>query len=417
MASLQRRSSGLYLLSFRFDGRPFQRSLETSDADEASLIRKSVERRLKLLTDGTLQLPRGAAPDDLWKVLLYGRLPEAAPKLITSVSLGAAATSYLKSYPPGSKEPETLKTERVHLNNFERILGKNTAVHRIDSDQIGEYIKVRLAERGNRGGFIKPDTVRKELQTFRLMWAFARQNGKVFGDCPVDDIKRPKRRIKPPFQTWEQISSAIERGGLSDEQIAELWDGLFLREAEVAEFLENVRQASEMCPRFPYIHPAICFCAYTGARRSEMFRTQPEDIADGWIKLREKKRDRDATISYRFVPAHRELMAVVECWLESHPGGSRLFCKNNREALDDRTSREAFEAVTANSKWSVLRGFHCMRHSFASNLARSGRVTQAEIDTLLGHQTEEMRRRYRHLFPEDKRRAVECLSYKLTHSV
>jgi integrase len=52
-----------------------------------------------------------------------------------------------------------------------------------------------------------------------------------------------------------------------------------------------------------------------------------------------------------------------------------------------------------------------LRHSFASNLARTGRVCQAEIDDLMGHQTEEMRLRYRHLFPEDKRRAVDVLDY------
>jgi integrase len=67
--------------------------------------------------------------------------------------------------------------------------------------------------------------------------------------------------------------------------------------------------------------------------------------------------------------------------------------------------------VTKNSKWCVLRGYHILRHSFASNLARSGRVSQAEIDDVMGHGTEEMGRRYRHLFPEDKRRAVECLSF------
>ena len=55
MASLHRRSSGLYLLSFRYDGRQFQRSLETSDAEEASHIRQSVERRFKLLRDAVCQ--------------------------------------------------------------------------------------------------------------------------------------------------------------------------------------------------------------------------------------------------------------------------------------------------------------------------------------------------------------------------
>jgi integrase len=143
-----------------------------------------------------------------------------------------------------------------------------------------------------------------------------------------------------------------------------------------------------------------------------MFRTRVEDLSNGLITIREKKRDRDTTWSYRWVPLSAELVPVIDAWLKSHPGGPYLFCKSNGQPLDDRTSREAFAAVTKNSKWHVLRGYHVLRHSFASNLARSGRVTQAEIDELMGHQTEEMRFRYRHLFPEDKRRAVDCLSYR-----
>jgi integrase len=49
----------------------------------------------------------------------------------------------------------------------------------------------------------------------------------------------------------------------------------------------------------------------------------------------------------------------------------------------------------------VVRGFHVFRHSFASNLATEG-VDQRFIDEWMGHQTEDMRKRYRHLFPKKK---------------
>lgn len=48
------------------------------------------------------------------------------------------------------------------------------------------------------------------------------------------------------------------------------------------------------------------------------------------------------------------------------------------------------------------------RHSFASNAARAG-VQEAVIDAWLGHTTEEMRRRYRHLFPEQHRSAIDSV--------
>jgi hypothetical protein len=56
-------------------------------------------------------------------------------------------------------------TEEVHLNNFARVLAAMT-LDRIEPDDIRRYIDSRLLEKENRGGTIKPDTIRKELQTF-----------------------------------------------------------------------------------------------------------------------------------------------------------------------------------------------------------------------------------------------------------
>ncbi|MEO2091861.1 MAG: AsnC family transcriptional regulator, partial [Gemmataceae bacterium] len=53
----------------------------------------------------------------------------------------------------------------------------------------------------------------------------------------------------------------------------------------------------------------------------------------------------------------------------------------------------------------VLRGYHAFRHSFASNLAAAG-VDQRVIDELMGHTTVEMQKRYRHLFPDQRRAAI-----------
>ena len=54
-------------------------------------------------------------------------------------------------------------------------------------------------------------------------------------------------------------------------------------------------------------------------------------------------------------------------------------------------------------------GFHTYRHSIASNLAARG-VDQRIIDEWMGHQTEAMRRRYRHLFPKNRRDAIMSFS-------
>ena len=63
-----------------------------------------------------------------------------------------------------------------------------------------------------------------------------------------------------------------------------------------------------------------------------------------------------------------------------------------------------------NSRRNLFKlGFHTYRHSFASNLAAGG-VDQRIIDEWMGHQTEAMRKRYRHLFPSNRRQAIESFS-------
>ena len=52
----------------------------------------------------------------------------------------------------------------------------------------------------------------------------------------------------------------------------------------------------------------------------------------------------------------------------------------------------------------MLRGFHVFRHTFASLLASEG-VDQRVIDAFMGHSTE-IRARYQHLFPKDRKDAI-----------
>jgi integrase len=72
--------------------------------------------------------------------------------------------------------------------------------------------------------------------------------------------------------------------------------------------------------------------------------------------------------------------------------------------LTKKEAHHHFKQTLKGSKWDVVRGFHVFRHSFASNLAGAG-VDQRVIDGFMGHQTEEMRKRYRHLFPKKREEA------------
>jgi hypothetical protein len=60
------------------------------------------------------------------------------------------------------------------------------------------------------------------------------------------------------------------------------------------------------------------------------------------------------------------------------------------------------------SKWEKLLGWHVHRQSYASNCAAKG-IDQRLIDEWMGHQTEEMRKRYRHLIPSTQKDAIRSV--------
>ena len=96
-------------------------------------------------------------------------------------------------------------------------------------------------------------------------------------------------------------------------------------------------------------------------------------------------------------------------WFDAHhPGGRRAFCREPDVSLGGKNLRNVFNRFVGKHKWSVLKGYHVFRHSYASNLARAG-VDERVIGELMGHQTEAMRRRYRHFFPDQRRDAVRKL--------
>ena len=148
-----------------------------------------------------------------------------------------------------------------------------------------------------------------------------------------------------------------------------------------------------------------------------MLRTQIADVdfAGNTILLHERKRSREKRTTRR-VTITPLLGQVLREWLAVHPGGPWLFAqkamlarsKTKRTAATQVTrdeSHDHFKRSLAGSKWEVLRGFHCLRHSFISCLAAAG-VDQRIIDELAGHQTPEQQKRYRHLEPDLRQEAV-----------
>jgi integrase len=117
------------------------------------------------------------------------------------------------------------------------------------------------------------------------------------------------------------------------------------------------------------------------------------------------------------VQLHAQLKEIMAEWFKVHPGGTYTICtppdfqrskkkSDSPQPLTESQAHDHFKRALADSKWKVVRGFHALRHSFASICAMKG-IHQSIIDSWLGHQTEAMRGRYRHLFPEETKKAMD----------
>lgn len=260
------------------------------------------------------------------------------------------------------------------------------------------------------------------------------------GKFPKRGLRFPKSAEKPPFMTRQEIERRIKTSKLSKAEIADLWGALYLTAEETAELLEHAKVNATQ----PFIYPMLCFAAHTGARRSEMIRTRVADVdfESNTLTIQERKRVK-GKLTTRRVPMSAFLAAVLKEWLGKHPGGESLFCqaeyversrtrspttghrgektrlrssqarlslvtKRNHVPngpLSPKEAHDHLERTLVGSKWEVVKGWHLFRHGFISALASKG-IDQRLIDDFVGHQSEEQRRRYRHLYPSVKEQAI-----------
>lgn len=223
---------------------------------------------------------------------------------------------------------------------------------------------------------------------------------------------------KPSFKTWDEIETIINRGGLTEEQEREYWNCLFLDEQQVVELLGFIQKNAEHA----FIHAAVAFAAFTGARRSEVVRSLIEDwdFERGVVRIREKKGSRKKKLTFREVNIHAKLDEIIKGWLQVHPGGqftimvpagmSHSRTKHSVPTpLTPDQAHKFLRQTIAESKWKVLKGWHVLRHSFCSNCARRG-VPDTIIDAWMGHRgDEDIKKRYRHLYPSDKQQFMQKL--------
>lgn len=438
MASLQKKGRSWYC-QFCHQGKRHTFAVGQVAEEEARAKAAQVDYLLMRLKQRLIALPAGI--DIVSFVQCDGRppAPGAGPAAAPSrhaLSLGELRDRYLATH-ARAKETSTLKTARTHFVHLVATLGERFPLAELRPPDLQRHIDRRVKTP------VSAVTVRMEIGTLRTAWNWAKASGLLAADFSADGLAYPKTEQKPPFQTREGIERQLRRGGLMDEEKAALWECLFLTLPDIDEFLEHVRRAAN----HPWLYPMACFAAHTGARRSEMLRVRIDDVdfEGETVLIRERKRQKGRRTNRR-APLSRHLIAVLKEWLANHPGGQYLFChaaevarsrkrsgttghqgeKARASSLEGRLAgvrhretpslgpltvdeaHDHFRRTLAGSKWEVVRGWHVLRHSFISCCAAAG-VDQRLIDEWVGHTTEEMRRRYRHLIPSVEKQAIRSV--------
>jgi integrase len=409
MASLEKRADNFRIV-FRFGGRKFSRALKTHSDKAATVCLARLEDNLRRLDLGTLALPDGA---DIASFLLSDGKIDGKPRAPAACSLAHLLDGYVVSLKAGGLEQTTLDCIGIHVRHLKRVMGEHFPIRSLELQHLQDYVDERAKAKGRHGRKVSATTIKKEIVTFAAAWGWATHQRIINRPFSKRGLRYPKTSEKPPFQTRQEIERKINRGGLTSAEQADLWDCLFLTLPEIVELLEFVRSNG----RHPFIYPMFAFAAHTGARRSEIIRSTLNDIdfTAHVVTIHEKKRVR-GKLTTRRVPLSPLLIQVLQQWIAEHPGGQHTFChglgvdrsKTGRIEFGSLTRNEAhdhFKRTLAGSKWEKLRGWHVFRHSFCSNAAAAG-IDQRIINGWVGHQTEEMVRRYRHLIPDQQQSAI-----------
>jgi integrase len=424
---------GSYRVLFRYHGKQQAFTLGQVSKDEAETKAAQVDYLLMRLKQRLAEVPPGM--DIVEYVQFDGKQLAPSPAKLT---LGQLRDRYTQTH-AASLEANSLATIKIHFGHFAFHLGDAFPIPELSLSDLQRYVDQRAKADGINGRKLSAVTIRKEIVTLRGAWNWATKMKLVAGVYPSDGLRFPKTSEKPPFQTLAEIERQIKAGATAAET-AELYDCLYLQIHETAELLTYVKENGA----HGFLHPMFCLAAHTGARRSEIIRLKVSDVdlISNTVTIHERKRVKGKATTRR-VPMSPFLIDVLKQWLADHPGGPWLFChestvtrsrkrsattghmnqktrpKSGKERLARLKERDLplpvpltrdevhdhLKRTLAGSKWEVLRGYHALRHSFISACACRG-VDQRYIDEWVGHQTDEQRRRYRHLTPNSQQAAI-----------
>lgn len=396
-APIYERQYDAWRLHFSFSGKQYRRFYITNE-HTANILQNEVNHRVSLLKNGVLSLPADVAIADFVFATVRQEPAHELP-MPTITTLHELIEEYQKLSAPPAKLKSTCKTEKIHLRHLKRFVERqhyaNLQLKDITVGFFDHYKKYRYEQE------IRTDTVTKELGTYQVMFQMAVDHGYLTRNV-VKDVKRDKSQVPSDrFRTHGEIQKLLRTGNYTDQETREIKRFQYLTVSELEQLIDLARDH--------WVYPVLIAFAYTGMRCGEMVRLQwtDVDLKARTLYARSQKQSRQRQETIRSIPIHNRLLPVLveqkektsySRWVFLGPDEKQLRPKNLNRALNSVLKGTDFEGI----------GLHTFRHSIASNLAAKG-APQQIIDAILGHQTEAMRQRYRHLFPDNMNEALNRL--------
>lgn len=218
-----------YRILFRFHGKQHSFSIGKVSESEADAKSAQVDYLLLRLKQGLIEIPPGMGIVDF--VQFDGKpVTRSVTKTLRLTDLcdrflGARASAV---------EESTQKTSGIHFKHLVTSMGAEFPVVKLTHTDLQRHVDRRT------GLGVTATTVRKEITTLRTAWHWAVDAGFLSGSYPNRGLVYPKEDELPPYQTFDEIRSQIDAGGLTIECIEEMWGSLFLRPQEVAELLDYI---------------------------------------------------------------------------------------------------------------------------------------------------------------------------------
>lgn len=173
---------------------------------------------------------------------------------------------------------------------------------------------------------------------------------------------------------------------------------------------EARRLLDELARRSKQIHDMALVALKTGLRATEIFRLRGQDV-DSHANVLHVTSKGGKVIS---VPAPIEVIDLLASY--NRRGAEPIFQARGTEGERIKETSDTFNRAVEALRLDTSDGdpryavtFHTLRHTFASWLAQSGKVTLLELQKLMRHKNIEMTQRYAHLIPGQERCKLDII--------